>query len=155
MGVVNDFYSTLVKYNSVFLDTAPMIYHLEDIEPYSGLTAEVFTALARGDLEGVISTVSVTELLTKPFREGKHKQITALEAFLLSIPHTQIFAANYAIARHAAMLRGKYGLRTPDALLFSTAQETGCDAFLTNDSHLKKLGIEGISVIILSDFVDL
>lgn len=154
MGVVNDFCRALRTYHSIFLDSAPMIYHLEDIEPYSTLTAEVFTALAKGNLEGVLSTVSVTELLTKPFKEARDKQIAVLEAFVLSIPHTQLVVPTYAIAKQAARLRGKYGLRTPDALLFSTAQETECDAFLTNDSRLKKLEAEGISVVVLSDFIE-
>lgn len=154
MGIVSDFCRILLAHHSIFLDSVPMIYHLEDVEPYSGLTAEVYTALAKGNLEGVLSTVSVTELLTKPFKEGKGEQIAVLEAFVLSIPHTQLVLPTYVIARQAARLRGKYGLRTPDALLFSTAQETECDAFLTNDSRLKKLEAEGISVVVLSDFID-
>ena len=133
MGLVADFRRTLLQYQSVFLDSAPMIYHLEDIEPYSTLTTEVFAALACGKLEAVLSTISITELLTKPFREGKDNQIAVFEMFISSLPQTRLVVPTYTTAKQAARLRGQYGLRTPDAILFSTAQAEGCDAFLTND----------------------
>jgi predicted nucleic acid-binding protein len=149
-----DFRRTLFQFRRVFLDSAILIYHLEDIEPYSILTADVFTALASRSLEGILSTVSITELLTKPFKEGKDEQIAIFETFILSLPQTRLVAPTYPIAKQAAKLRGQYGLRTPDALLFSTAQEEGCDAFLTNDARLKKLEAEGIAVVVLSEFVN-
>ncbi len=155
MGVAADFRKVLLQLQRVFLDSAPLIYHLEDIEPYSMLTAEVFTALARGNLEGILSTVSITELLTKPFKDGKDEQIAIFEAFIFSLPQTRLVAPTYPIAKRAARLRGQYNLRTPDALLFSTAQEEGCDAFLTNDVRLKKLEAEGVTVIVLSEFAGL
>ena len=153
MGVVDNFRSALLQFRRVFLDSAVLIYHLEDIQPYSALTTEILTALAGGNLEGVISTVSITELLAKPFKDGKDDQITIFEAFVLSLPKTRIVAPAYSIAKEAARLREQYALRTPDALLFSTAREEGCDAFLTNDARLKKLETEGLAVIVLSDFV--
>ena len=152
MGIAADFRRILLQYRRIFLDSAPLIYHLEDIEPYSTLTAEAFTAFASGDLEGVLSTVSMTELLTKPFKEGKDSQIAVFEAFIFSLPQIRLVAPTYSIARRAARLRGQYGLRTPDALLISTAQEEECDAFLTNDARLKKLEAEGLAVIVLSEF---
>ena len=33
----------------------------------------------------------------------------------------------------AALLRAKYGLRTPDAIQLATAQEAGASSFVTND----------------------
>jgi len=153
VGIVNDFRRTLLQRQCVFLDSAPLIYHLEDIEPYSALTAEVFMALADGSLKSVISTVSITELLTKPFKEDKNDLIAIFEKFILSLPQTRMVAPSYSVAKGAARLRGQYGLRTPDALLFSTAREEGCDTFLTNDSRLKKLESEGVKLIILSEFI--
>ena len=154
MELVADFRRILLQHQCMFLDSAPMIYHLEDIRPYSILTTEVFTALAKGGLESVLSTVSIAELLTKPFKEGRDDQIAVFEAFVLSLPQTRLTVPTYTIAKQAARLRGQYGLRTPDALLFSTAQAEGCDAFLTNDTRLKKLEVEGITVIVLSEFVN-
>ncbi len=154
MEIAADFRRTLLQYERVFLDSAPIIYHLEDIKPYSMLTTEVFATLASGELEGILSTVSIAELLTKPFRDGRDDQISVFEAFISSLPQTRLVVPTYAIAKQAAKLRGQYGLRTPDALLFSTAQAEGCDAFLTNDIRLKKLGGEEVTVIILSEFVN-
>jgi predicted nucleic acid-binding protein len=36
-------------------------------------------------------------------------------------------------------LRARYNLRTPDALQISAALETSCQAFLTNDTQLKRV----------------
>lgn len=154
MDLAADFRRILLQYRRVFSDSAPMIYHLEDIKPYSLLTTEVFTALAKGELEGVLSTVSVTELLAKPFKEGRDDQIAVFEAFVFSLPQTRLAVPTYPTAKQAARLRGQYGLRTPDALLFSTAQAERCDAFLTNDIRLKKLEAEGVAVVVLSEFVN-
>ena len=154
MGIAADFRRIFLQYRRVLLDSAPLIYHLEDIEPYSILTEEAFTVLANGDIEGILSTVSITELLTKPFKEGKDRQIAIFEAFIFSLPQIRLIAPTYSIAKGAARPRGQYGLRTPDALLSSTAQEEECDAFLTNDAHLKKLEAEGLAIIMLSEFVD-
>ena len=153
MGVVAEFRAVLLPLRRAFLDSAILIYHLEDIAPYSSLTTEIFISLANGNLAGVLSTISVTELLTKPFQEGKADQISIFEAFIHSLPQTRLIAPDYAIAKEAAALRGKYGLRTPDAILFSTAKAQACDAFLTNDIRLKKLTAETPPVIVLSDFV--
>ncbi|MFC1712984.1 type II toxin-antitoxin system VapC family toxin [Candidatus Poribacteria bacterium] len=154
MGLVADFRRTILQYQCVFLDSALMIYHLEDIKPYSMLTTEVFTALAQGTLEAVLSTISITELLKKPFKEGRDNQIAVFEMFISSLPQTRLIVPTYTIAKQAARLRGQYGLRTPDAILFSTAQTEGCDAFLTNDIRLKKLEAEGVAVVVLSEFTD-
>ena len=154
MGVMIEFNKILLEFQRIFLDSSILIYHLEDIKPYSMFTREIFTFIANGSLECVLSTISITELLTKPFKEKKESQIAIFETFILSLPKTRIVAPIYSIALQSAMLRAKYGLRTPDAILFSTAKEEGCDAFITNDIPLKKLENEGIAVIVLSEFLN-
>ena len=62
----------LKKYRKVGLDTSTLIYHLEDVEPYSELTEAVFTAIAEGSPAGILSTISATELLVQPFAEGRN-----------------------------------------------------------------------------------
>jgi predicted nucleic acid-binding protein len=39
----------------------------------------------------------------------------------------------------APPISARYNLRTPDALHVATAIEAGCEAFLTNDSTLKRV----------------
>ena len=43
------------------------------------------------------------------------------------------------IARCAADFRAKYNLKLPDALQIATAIVSNCEAFLTNDTKLKRV----------------
>jgi predicted nucleic acid-binding protein len=49
----------------------------------------------------------------------------------------------------AAELRARYNLRTPDALHIACAIDTGCDAFLTNDTGIKR--VNEIRILVLDD----
>jgi predicted nucleic acid-binding protein len=119
----------------------------------SELTELVFAAVAAGSAASIFSTISLTELLVKPFAEGRTDAIERFERFLLALPNAKIVAPTYAIAKEAARLRGKYRIRTPDALLVSTAIQEGAKAFVTNDDRLKRLGAEGITVLVLENYV--
>ena len=147
------FVAELQKYKKLGLDGSIAIYHLEDIEPYSDLTEVIFAAIARGSLSAVWSTISVTELLAKPFADSRMDRVTACEQFIQSFTGAPVIAPNYGIAKEAARLRGAHRLRTPDALLVATALKENADAFITNDARLRRLKTEGIAIVILQDYV--
>jgi len=130
-----------------------LIYHLEGLAPYAELTETVFSSLAQGKFMSVISTISVTELLVKPFSEGNTTAITVCERFLHELPYTAIVAPHSAIAREAARLRAYYKLRTPDALVLGTALVEEAKAFLTNDADLKRVHKEGLVILLLEDYL--
>lgn len=137
----------------VGLDSSILIYHLEGLMPYAKLTEVVISSLAQGDLSAVISTISVTELLVKPFAEGEEERIRICEDFLRGLPHVTMVAPSYEIAREAARLRDLFKLRTPDALLLATALKEGAEAFLTNDEELRRVKGEGITILVLDDYL--
>jgi predicted nucleic acid-binding protein len=143
----------LKKLRKVGLDTSLLIYHLEDIVPYADFTEIIFASIAEGSLRAVLSTISVTELLVQPFAKGQQDGIATFEQFLLSLPNTDLIPPNYHITREAARLRARYMIRTPDALLISTALREKAEAFLTNDSRLRGIKGEGIAILFLDDFV--
>ena len=148
-----EFQSVLKRMKKVGLDSSILIYHLENLEPYANLTENIFIMVAEGSLSAVLSTVSVTELLVQPFAAGRKDQIAAIERFLLSLPNTEIKSPDYAIAREAARLRSKYRIRTPDALLIATSMNEKADAFITNDAGLRALRAEGLTILVLADFL--
>lgn len=135
------------------IDSAVLIYHLEDTKPYSELTEEAFAAIAGGAPRAVLSTVAVTEVLVKPYAEGKHDRVDAVDRFLRSLPNTLRVAPDYETAKDAARLRARYGLRTPDALLVATARSHRAEALVTNDATLRKLRPEGLSIVVLDDYL--
>ncbi|MDA2927983.1 PIN domain-containing protein [Acidobacteria bacterium AH-259-G07] len=153
MGVKNERFSAqLTRFQKISLDSTVLIYHLEDIAPYSELTEIVFAAIAAGSVTAALSTICVTELLVKPFAEGEMDRVEACEHFVLSLPGMVLIPPDYTVAREAARLRGKYRVRTPDALLLATALTEKAQAFVTNDGKLRKLSQEGIAVIVLDEY---
>lgn len=136
----------------VCLDTSPLIYHLEDVEPYAALTTDLVTRLSEGDLTGFLSTVTVAELLAKPFACPEAERVSLAENFLLTLPNCSFVPVTYRVAREAARLRARYGLRTPDAIVAATALEGGATHLVTNDAVFRRIASPGLAVVLLDDF---
>ncbi len=137
----------------VALDSAALIYHLEDIVPYAELTQIAFASIADGTVGGLLSTICVAELLAKPFAEKRLEKVAAFERFVSAFPLMDIVPVDYSIAVRAAQLRGSYNLRTPDTLIAATAIERKAGALLTNNDRLRKLASEGIHVLVMDEYV--
>jgi len=146
------FETDLARHTIVGLDTAVLIYHLDDTKPYSTLTESAFTAIAAGRPVAVVSTISLAELLVKPYADNRLDRAAAIEAFLGSVPNVRLVAPPAGAAREAARLRARYGLRMPDALVVATAKSEGAGAVVTNDRDLRRVKGEGLSVLVLSDY---
>src|SRR5262245_63381738 len=54
----------------VFLDTAPVIYHVEGNPTYQPLMDWIFQQLRAGQFEAVTSPVTLAECLVQPYRHG-------------------------------------------------------------------------------------
>ena len=58
---------------------------------------------------------------------------------------------SHEISERAALLRSRFGIKTPDAIQLATATHHKADYFLTNDAALKK--VKGIRVLVLDDYL--
>jgi predicted nucleic acid-binding protein len=145
--------SDLGRCARIGLDSSVLIYHLEDIRPYSDLTEHVFTAIAAGQPSAVLSTISVAELLVKPWKARQPSRVAGLERFVVALPNSAVVAPDVGVANEAARLRAAYGIGLADALLVATARRQGAEAFVTNDRTLRRLRREGISILVLDDYV--
>ena len=126
---------------------------MERIRPYDNLTRLLLNKIASGYIFCSISTLTVTELLTKLYRSKDFNQITVFEQFINSLPNSRIYPVTYDIAKFAASLRAEYNMRTPDSILISTAYVMKSDYFITNDISLRKVKIEDLNIIILDDYL--
>ena len=131
------------------LDTSPIIYFVEANPHYDALVTEVFQQISDGRLHGMTSTISLTELLVRPLRERNVSLQTRYRDLLLRSENFHIVAIDVAIAERAAELRAQYNLKTPDSLQIAAALEFGCEAFLTNDSGLRR--VTELPILILED----
>lgn len=120
----------------VGLDTAPLIYFIEEHPTYLPVVRPFFQAVDRGEFQVVTSVLTLTEVLVHPLRLKDQSLADQYRRILLHASHVATVGISEAIAEEAAQLRSTHGLRTPDAIQLATAMQSGASSFLTNDGRL-------------------
>ena len=142
----------LTQINSIFIDTAPVIYYIEAHPQFGPLAKEVVDAFQLGKLGAFSSVITLTEVLPKPVEAGDEKLARKFSEFLRHGENISLIEISASIAERAGKLRGYYPqLRAIDAIQLSAAIDVGADAFLTNDNKLKQ--IKEIKVLVLKDYL--
>jgi predicted nucleic acid-binding protein len=132
------------------VDTAPLIYFIEQHPRYGPMVSPVFQLMADGELAGVTTVVTLVEVLTLPLQQGDQHLADQYKAALESSDNLAMASIDPATAERAAELRAGYSLRTPDALQIAATLNAGCEAFLTNDKRLAR--IRDLRILLLDDF---
>jgi predicted nucleic acid-binding protein len=135
--------------NRLFLDTAPVIYFVEENPQYLALGRLVFDRIDDGGLTAVTSPITLSECLVHPYRLQQFQAVSAFRELIVYGDNVTFFAIDDEIADNAAALRALHNLTLADALQAATALTAGCDAFLTNDSALKR--VSALDVIVLDE----
>lgn len=117
----------------VALDTAPLIYFIEEHPTYCPVVATFFEQLDKGLLRAATSVITLSEVLVKPLRDRDARLTEQYREILLNAEGLTTVDVSAAIAEKAAQLRSQYSLRTPDAIQIATALHIGASALLTND----------------------
>jgi predicted nucleic acid-binding protein len=133
----------------LYIETAPFIYYTESRAGFVEKMRTIFQRVLDAQINIVTSTITLTECLTKPLREGDTALVTAYNAMLRSTRHIKLIPVDVTVAARAADLRARYKLRTPDALHVASGLVTGCDVFLTNDLDLKR--VQEVRVLVLDE----
>jgi predicted nucleic acid-binding protein len=134
---------------AIYLDTAPLIYYIEETSAGLPFLQDLFKKNEKGDFTFFTSTLTLCEVLTLPFKLGNTKLIEQYEYFITKSPFLKLINVNADIAKLAARLRSEYNLKLPDATHLATAIEVKVDFFLTNDLALKK--VKGLTIITPTD----
>jgi len=135
----------------VGLDTAPLIYFMEDHPKYRPVLVSFFEALDRGEFSAVTSVLTLCEVLTQPFRKDALEVAEDYRRILLRAAHLTMLNVTPEIAEAAARLRADHNLRTPDALQIATAMREGASCFTTNDTDLPS--IPDLRMIVLDNLL--
>lgn len=149
-----NFVEKLNELSILCIDSSILIYHLEKIKPYDELTRLLIEEIASGNIFCNISSLTITELFTKPYKLKDFNQISIFEEFINSLPNSKIQPIDYNIAKFAAKLRANYSLRTPDSILLSTAVTTKSEYFFTNDNSFKKIEMEELKILVLDEYLN-
>lgn len=117
----------------VYLDTAPLIYAVEEVSPWAAL---VQARIGVAGVQVVTSDLAVLECRVRPLRLGQQDVIQNFDRFFEE-GLTELIPLSQAVMLKAAELRATHAwLRTPDAIHLAAALASGCDVFLTNDQRL-------------------
>ena len=117
----------------LLIDSSVALAYLVGSEPTSPLAEQLFDAfVATGRNPASLSTVTVQEILVRPFRGGV-AAVTTAEGFLRHFAEIRLVPVSYDVAREAARIRAATGLRAPDALISATALVAEVDILVTND----------------------
>lgn len=118
---------------TVGLDTAPLVYYIEEHPDLGPRLDPFFEAVASGRVRIVTSVVTLLEVLVLPLRQKDDALAAKYNDILLSSEHVATFSVSPPIAQTAAELRAASALKTPDAIQLATAIGHKAAAFLTGD----------------------
>ena len=136
----------------IFLDSAPLIYYIEDNELYSSVLDELFELNLKRKVQLTTSTITLLEVLVMPLKTNNFDLVEKYKSILCESDTFEIWNMDVEIAEKAAELRAKYRLKTPDAIQIAAAICRFSDYFLTNDKQLKM--VSEINVLILDELIE-
>ena len=125
---------------SVMIDTCCFIHHLQPDEhpAEAAYVEELLRRVEQGRLSALTSPITLAEIMAKPRRHGLDDVAYAYKLLLLNFPNLRIPPIDVAIADKASMLRGRFGLKLPDALQVATGIVYGASAFITFDREIRR-----------------
>lgn len=136
----------------VGLDTAPLIYFIEQNTAYLELVRTFFQAMNRGEFQVVTSTLTLTEVLVQPLRVGNTALANEYRNIILDQENLTVLPISTEIAEIAAQLRANRNFRTPDAIQIATSLQAGATYFLTNDARLTD--VPNLEILILNNLLE-
>lgn len=136
----------------VGLDSAPLIYFVEENPAYLAITDAFFEAADRGEFKIVTSVITIVEVLVYPFRQGNAELVRQYRNILFNEEVLTTIDIDSNIAESAAQLRANYNLQTPDAIQMAAAIAGGASFFFTNDARLPSL--PNLQVLVLNELID-
>ena len=121
---------------TLLLDTSVVLAYLSGAERTSALaTAILDDMVAPGRNPAVISAVTVTESLVRPYRASSVQAVDLVLAFLGHFPGLRVEPVTFEVGRRAAEIRAATAAPTPDALILATGVEAAASVAIANDAR--------------------
>lgn len=128
----------LLRQRRLALDSNVLIYLLEGSGPRAEIAALLVDAVAGGEVEGILASVGIAELLV-PAAQAADGPVFEQTAATLRDLGFRIVALDAQVAEDAAWIRGRTGATMPDAIHLASARRAGVTVFVTNDRRMPAL----------------
>ena len=129
------------------VDSMVFVYHFEGNEEFGPAAGHLLEAAEEGRCRLVCSVISLLEVLVVPKRRGREDLCQVYREMFESFPHLSVMPVDSGVAEIASDLRAAHNLRTPDAIHFATALQSGAEAFVSQDDRLRNLPIQDLRVL--------
>ena len=139
----------LTKHRTIGIDTSIFIYWIESHPTYKDFVEPIFLWLDKPHSVGVTSSVTMLEVLVKPYQESRFDLVYEFFSILSNYPTLRFIDVTLSIANLAAKLRAEIRLKTPDAIQAASALSFGVTGFVSNDPDFKR--IPNLDVLILKE----
>ena len=120
----------------LLIDSAPIIYVLEDHPQFGPRFAPLFAAHASGRLRFAVTTITVAEVLVGPLRAGDD---ALAQRYRVILESWRPVALDLEIAASAARLRASLRLGLADAVQAASALAINAAALVTHDRDFSRL----------------
>ena len=128
----------MTDFKRVFIDTAPIIYFLENSPLYMETMEKFLTKCMEEHIQILTSALTIEEYLVSPYSNGKLEYVDNFKRFLQYM-NIEVVDIDAEIAEQGAKIRGQYrNFKAMDALQIATAVVKKCDMFFTNDKQLRQ-----------------
>ncbi len=138
------------QHRVVALDSNVLIYLFEGNGPLADAAEALVNGIEDGAAAGVLASVALTEVLTRPAALGDGVLFERYADELQAIPNLRIVGLDAETAIDAAWGRSG-GRDLGDAIHVATARRAGATCLITNDSRVR--GRAGVEIVSLADIV--
>lgn len=124
----------------VLIDTNIIIYLTDCIDPFDGLSRQIFDMVESGETEAVFSILSIGEVMQGPIRKLRPRIAMDVKEYLTNFPNSRCQEITYDVLDRVGMdVRIAWEkLRTADSLIIASGLSNQVDLFISNDLHFSK-----------------
>ncbi|MHB8895860.1 MAG: type II toxin-antitoxin system VapC family toxin [Candidatus Geothermincolia bacterium] len=140
----------LAEHKTIGVDTGVFIRHFQG-NGLADLTSVVLGEIQSGSCKGIISSISLTELMVRPLLAGEDDLADLYRVLMHEMPNLETVSVDPRIASKAAEIRAACMTGPTESLLLATAIESGATAFVTSDPGLRQ--VKGIKVMVLDEYI--
>ena len=130
----------------IFWDTNLFIYFFEQHPAYAKSIARLRGRMTQRGDDLITSWMTVGEVQVKPRLLGNRKLGLTLKHSITEAARVVDF--NKLAAEHYVEIRATTKVRGPDAIQLACAASSGVELFVTNDTALQKVRVDGIHFIV-------